>query len=193
MNKFRFVALLVLAIALFAVFSAPTNTYACAAATYRPEPRTPTTQTKLADMVLEGTIIKTEQQKDYSVTATVKVQQYLKGNGPANVVITNLGSGGSDCRSAVKTGDHLLIYTNGYPKAGLSASYYNAYDATEAVKPEIVKEITAAAGQAPIIPAQETTPAQPESTSTGLIIGVAGVAAIVIFGGIGFYFWKKRA
>ena len=97
---------------------------------------------RAADVVLNGTITQVTSD-NYNYTATVQVQEYFKGSGPAIVTITNFGTG-ADCRSVVRTGDDWIFFANGDPNADMSANYLSAGDAISTPNADTIAQIIAA-------------------------------------------------
>lgn len=85
-----------------------------------------------------------------NVTATIIVDQYLKGDGPTIIEITGFGLGGGDCLSIVGPGNHLLFFANGTPEQGFTANYLGVYSATEKVTPTTISDVISANGQSPV-------------------------------------------
>src|SRR5207253_1938522 len=103
---------------------------------------------RAAGVVLEGTITQVTVENFQNFTATIAVQQYFKGSGPATVTITNFGTG-ADCRSVVKQSDTWIFFANGDPNAELSASYLSVGDAIAAPDADTIAQIIAAVNSRP--------------------------------------------
>lgn len=168
----------------------PSPTFAC-------EPLPPeqaaqathTRRTESADIVLEGTITDTAG-RDFPHTATVEVDRYYKGSGPAEVTITGFGEG-SDCLSPVNEGDHLIFYATGDPAVTLDAYYLVGLDAVAAPDPEVIAEITAVAGQEPVEPADDI--ASPFGLSNYLLLAGGTLCLLTVgVGGIILAYWMRR-
>lgn len=110
-------------------------------------------RTNAAEVVVEGTIIALTDAGNYGAikTATVEVQRYFKGNGPAVVNIARFGPG-SLCLSQVSIGQHWIFYTTGDPKTGLTAHYLSQFDAVDPATPDNVAQVIAAVGHDPVRP-----------------------------------------
>src|SRR5262245_28331036 len=102
---------------------------------------------KAADVVLEGTITQVTS-ANFNYTATVQVQQYFKGSGPATVTIGNFGTG-ADCRAFVKVGDTWIFFANGDPHVGLNASYLSEGDAIARPDADTIAQVIAAINSRP--------------------------------------------
>jgi hypothetical protein len=157
---------------------------------------------KTARIVLEGTVVDGTSQPGWPEWApqkvTVDVKQYLKGNGPAVVTIQGFGPG-SMCLSEAQIGAHLIFYANSDPETGLiHANYFHQFDATAPVSPELIAEISAAAGQAPIKPARialfETHLDNPETKNQWVLttLLVSFFAAIASGTGLLWMRWRRK-
>ncbi len=111
-----------------------------------------TERTNAAEVVLEGTV--TNLTDPFYGTATVEVNRYFKGSGPATVTITDLGTTAL-CLSPVSVGSHYIFYTVGSPSTGLKANYLGAFDAVDPADPQIIAEIIAAVGHDPVPPSYQ--------------------------------------
>lgn len=138
-------ALLILAIVLFVCFT-PGQALACTPPPGGLPKLTTADRTRLAPLVLEGTV--TAIAGSYPIVATIDVVQYLKGNGPATVTISGFGSS-SVCLSEVSAGQRLIFYASGDPNSGLQAFYASQFDAVAQPDPQTIAEILAAAGDPP--------------------------------------------
>jgi len=103
---------------------------------------------RAADVVLRGTITQVTVENFQNYTATIAVQQYFKGSGPATVTIANFGTG-ADCRSAVHVGDDWIFFAKGDPNADLTASYLGAGDAIATPSDDTIAQIIAAVNSRP--------------------------------------------
>jgi hypothetical protein len=169
----------------------PSPIYAC-------EPLSPeqaaqathTRRTEAADMVLEGTITDTAG-GSAPHTATVEVDVYYKGSGPAEVTITGFGEG-PDCLSPVAEGEHLIFYANGDPAGTLNAYYLVGLDAVTIPGTDVVAEIEAAAGQEPIEPAGDS---EPTFGLSNYLLLAAGTLCLLVVGAGGFFlaYWLRRS
>ena len=136
-----------------------------------------------ADVVLEGTITQVTS-ANYNYTATVQVQQYFKGSGPATVTIGNFGTG-ADCRSVVRQGDTWIFFANGDPNTGLSASYLSVLDAIATPDADTIAQIIAAINSRPRaylpLPAggQGVAANAPERADDRTLVGVALTFVVV--------------
>jgi hypothetical protein len=150
---------------------------------------THTRRTEAADIVLEGTITGTAG-RDFPHTATVAVNLYYKGSGPAEVTITGFGQG-PDCLSPIAEGDHLIFYATGDPAATLDAYYLVGLDAVTAPDAEAVAEIEAAAGQEPVEPADDD---QPTFGLSNYLLLASGTLCLLFVGVSGFFlaYWLRR-
>lgn len=143
--SYRLSAALILVCAAFAFHATP-------AAACTPPPGGPITftvaeRTRAASVVLVGRVISTT--GDYgSYVATVHLQEYIKGSGPATVAITGFGPG-SLCLSEVTVGQMAIFFTNGDPFDQLSAHYTGQFDATAPATPAAIAEAHAASAVRP--------------------------------------------
>jgi hypothetical protein len=137
-----------------------------------------------APVVLEGVVSYTSFVNFY-VTATVQVVQYIKGNGPATVEISNFGDS-SVCLSDVNDGDHLIFLASGDPSSGeLQAFYMSQFDAVLPADADTVGEAISAAGQDPVVvaplesvltqAAMSATPSIDETSAVATINAAAGI------------------
>jgi hypothetical protein len=187
----RLIRLFLLCLLLATLFAwQPSPTFAC-------EPLPPeqaaqathTRRTQSADIVLEGTITDTAG-RDFAHTATIEVDLYYKGSGPAEVTITGFGQG-PDCLSPVAEGDHLIFYATGDPAATLDAYYLVGLDAVTQPSAEVVAEIEAAAGQEPVEPADGD---QPTFGLPNYLLLASGTLCLLFVGMGGFIlaYWLRR-
>ena len=116
-------------------------------------PYTVADRTNAAKVVLEGTIVALTDADDYGAIkiATVDVQRYFKGGGPAVVRIANFGPGAL-CLSSVSVGQHWIFYATGDPSTGLIAHYLSAFDAVDPPTPNNAAQVIAAVGRDPVRP-----------------------------------------
>lgn len=116
-------------------------------------PYTVADRTNAAEVVVEGTIVALTDADDYGAikTATVKVDLYFKGSGPAVVSIARFGPT-SLCLSPVSVGQHWIFYTTGDASTGLTAHYLSQFDAVDPVTSDIVAQVIAAVGHDPVRP-----------------------------------------
>jgi len=96
-------------------------------------------------MILVGTVIHTYEinySNNYSFVheVDVRVEQYLKGEGPAIVRISGFGQG-ADCLSVIQNDVHAVFFVNGNPDGILNANYTGVHDATWQPTPETISEI----------------------------------------------------
>ena len=103
---------------------------------------------RAADVVLEGTVTQMTKINMPDDTATISVQRYFKGSGPASVTITGFGPT-SLCRSPVHAGEQWIFYAKGDPNALMSASYLSQFDAVDIPSDETIAEIIAAVNSRP--------------------------------------------
>jgi hypothetical protein len=96
-----------------------------------------------ADVVLEGDITQMTATNFKDDTATISVQRYFKGSGPASVTITNFGPS-SLCRSPVHAGEHWIFFAKGDPNAVMTASYLSQFDAVTPATADTIAQIQAA-------------------------------------------------
>jgi hypothetical protein len=186
-----------------ALLLAPAPAYACTPPPGGLPRLTPADRTNRAQVVLEGTVSATSNTELTGApvpdTATVDVVQYLKGSGPAQVTITGFGPS-SLCRSEVQVGNRLIFYASGDPAQGLQAFYASQFDAVARPSPQVIAEITTAAGQQPVVPGAAPAPAAgatatpaatlPRSGDTGfgavslIVIALGGAVALLLLGGM---------
>jgi hypothetical protein len=105
-----------------------------------------------APVILEGTI--THLGDDFPQVATIAVNRYFKGIGPAEVTISGFGPS-SVCLSEVNEGDHLVFYAQGSPDTGLQANYLSQFDAVDPADVDTVNELIEAVGREPVAPRDE--------------------------------------
>jgi len=103
---------------------------------------------RAADVVLRGTITQVTVKDFQNYTATISVQQYFKGNGPATVTITDFGTG-ADCRSSVRAGEEGIFFANGDPSALMHASYLSQVGAVSTPDADTIAQIIAAVNSRP--------------------------------------------
>jgi hypothetical protein len=101
-----------------------------------------------ADVVLEGAVTQMTSVNGQDDTATITVQRYFKGSGPAAVTITNFGTHAL-CRSFVQAGDHWIFFAKGDPSALMSASYLSQFDAVITPSADTISQIIAALNSRP--------------------------------------------
>lgn len=150
---------------------------------------TATRRTESADVVLVGTITDTAGQA-FADTATVEVEVYYKGDGPAEVTISGFGEG-PDCLSPVAEGERLIFYATGDPAAELEAYYLVGLDAVAQPSAETAQEIMIAAGQVPIVP---PTPEENIFGLSNYLMLASGTLCLLAVGtaGFGLAFWMRR-
>ena len=167
--------------------------FACAA---QPPPSAYPTYTlkeriDLVPYVFSGTI--TDIKYGDTAVATVKVQLYNKGAGPAVVKISGFSSG-ADCQETVNKGQQAVFFTFG--DAGTVLKVTSKLDPSNYVKPtdpvsdRFLSQVKEAAGQAPVAPLPGTANQPGGSANTNLAIGyllLAGGPAL-IFGGLLYLF-----
>jgi hypothetical protein len=152
MNKWLGVAgWISLAILLTWTLALPGETFACSPTatpfgSTEPTPG-PTAYALAADIVIEGEVIDVV---EYG-TALVAVERYYKGRGPAIVTITGFGEDVS-CRDKVAIGEQALFYGRGSPYEQLSALHLRAWHSTDPINDQVIREVTEATGQAPLLP-----------------------------------------
>jgi hypothetical protein len=132
-----------------------------------------------ADVVLRGTITQVAVENFQNYTATVAVQQYFKGNGPATVTIANFGTG-ADCRSVVRTGDDWIFFANGDPSALMQAHYLSQFDALATPDADTIAQVIVAVNSRPraYLPlvtggTQIPVAAAPKQAEDGTLLGMA--------------------
>jgi hypothetical protein len=100
-----------------------------------------------SQVVLEG-IVAAVVTVNYSDTASVKVLQYIKGSGPAQVDISGFGPD-SMCLSEVKAGDHLIFLASVDSASGkVQAFYLSQFDAVLPADDQTIAAAVQAAIQA---------------------------------------------
>ncbi len=139
-------------------------------------------RTEAAEIVLEGTVASLTDED--IISATVDVQQYFKGQGPATVDISGFGPS-SLCLSRVGTGDRLIFYARGDPSNGLSAHYLSQFDAVDRADAQTIAEVIAAVGQAQITPVDATSEALLPRTGDSDLVGLVRLAFVLGVGIIG--------
>jgi len=82
-------------------------------------------------------------------TATIQVVQYIKGSGPAFLIVNGYGSG-SVCLTEVFTGMHALFYVTIDQSSNLHAMQLSQFDVADSADHQNITAAVAAAGQAPI-------------------------------------------
>ncbi|WP_420629100.1 hypothetical protein [Candidatus Leptofilum sp.] len=128
---------------------------------------TVTERTHDAELVFEGTVLKTNDldstvvEGDFgnigagsrtstgSYGATVAVHQYFKGSGPEIIEIEGFGLGGS-CLSSVFPGSNFIFFANGNPSEILTANYLGVYSAVEEANAATIAEAIKATGHLPV-------------------------------------------
>jgi hypothetical protein len=149
-------------------------------------------RTNAATIVLEGTVTEGRAAEGYAEGIpqglTVEVQQYLKGSGPAVVMIDGFGTSAL-CLYEAHLGDHLIFYAEGDPETGLHAHYLSQFDAAEAVSPEVIAEITAVTGQSPTQPTTNAPAPLINKSSANVIMAIL---LIVVVLGVGVWVWRRR-
>ena len=103
-------------------------------------------RTKVAPLVLEGTVIVVS--VETTQVGVVQVTRYFKGIGPQLIAIDNYGSS-SVCRSEVSQGFQGIFYVSGDEVAGYHAYYLSQFDAIAPNDAQTVAEVIAASGQEP--------------------------------------------
>jgi hypothetical protein len=140
-----------------------------------------------ADVVLRGTITKVTVESFQNHTATIIVQSYFKGSGPATVMIANFGTG-ADCRSAVHVGDDWIFFAKGDPNALMQANYLSQFDAVTPPTAETIAQILAALNSRPraylplFASGAQIAASAPRQAKDGTLLGIAllSVAAGVL-------------
>ena len=136
-----------------------------------------------ADVVLRGRITKVTVENFRDYTATIAVQEYFKGNGPATVTIANFGTG-ADCRSAVHVGDDWIFFANGDTSALMQANYLSQFDAVTSPTADTIAEILAALNIRPraylplLAGGAEVAPATPRPAEDGTLISLTLLAVV---------------
>jgi hypothetical protein len=131
-----------------------------------------------ADVVLEGTVTQMAAINFQDDTATIAVQRYFKGSGPASVTITNFGPGAL-CRSSVQVGEHWIFFAKGDPSALMSASYLSQFDAIAAPSTSTIAQILAALDSRPraylplLVGGAEVAFAAPRNPDVGMLAGMS--------------------
>ena len=139
-------------------------------------------RTEAAEIVLEGTVASVTDEDIFS--ATVDVQQYFKGQGPATVDISGFGPS-SLCLSRVGTGDQLIFYARGDPSNGLSAHYLSPFHAVDRADAQTIAEVIAAVGQVQMTPVDAPSEALPPTTGDSDVVGLVRLAFVLGVGIIG--------
>ena len=130
-----------------------------------------------ADVVLEGIVAQTTSVNLQDDTATITVQRYFKGSGPASATITNFGPGAL-CRSFVQVGDHWIFFAKGDPSALMSASYLSQFDAITTPSADTIAQVIAALNSRPrtylplLAGGTAVAFAAPISADDGALVGV---------------------
>jgi hypothetical protein len=112
-----------------------------------------------APVVLVGTVTSVDDSPggpNFLQTATVEVEDYIKGDGPAEVKIGNFGHS-SLCMTSVRAGQRAIFFARGEPGEGLSAKGTGPSDAVALADPDNVAEARAAASPPPT-PTPTVTP-----------------------------------
>jgi hypothetical protein len=149
----------------------------------------------LAPYVFSGTI--TDIKYGETAVATVKVQSYFKGSGPATVKISGFSSG-ADCQEMVNKGQQAVFFTFGDATTTLKVT--SKLDPSKYVKPtdpltdQFVSQVKEATGQEPIAPLPGTANQAGSPANINLAIGYLLLAGgpVLIFGGLLVYlliFW----
>jgi len=139
---------------------------------------------RAADVVLRGTITQVTVENFQNYTATIAVQQYYKGSGPATVTIANFGTG-ADCHSAVHVGDDWIFFAKGDPSALMQANYLSQFDAVTSPTADTIAEILAALNMRPraylplLIGGANITAAAPSRAANGTLASAALLLMIV--------------
>ena len=156
-------------------------------------------RTEAAEIVLEGTVASLSDEDSLGDfhSATVDVQKYFKGQGPATVDISGFGNPGL-CLSRVGTGDRLIFYARGDPSNGLSAHYLSVFfGAVDPADAKTIAEVIAAVGQAQITPvdgpSEALLPTTGDSDVVGLVRFALGVGILAVFMGVMMVLvrWRK--
>lgn len=130
-----------------------------------------------ADVVLEGTVTEVSTLTFPDDTATIQVQRFFKGSGPATVTITGFGPGAM-CRSQVAVGNHFIFFARGDPATMMEANYLGQFDAVAPADQDTIAEVIAALNAMPraylpmVVAVQTPSPVPPTST----IVPLAGAA-----------------
>ena len=144
-------------------------------------------RTEAAEIVLEGTVASLTDEDilgDFH-SATVDVQQYFKGQGPATVDISGFGNPGL-CLSRVGTGDRLIFYARGDPSIGLTAHYLSPFfGAVEPADSQTIAEVTAAVGQPQTTPVDAPSEASLPKTGDSDVAGLVRLALVLGVGILG--------
>jgi hypothetical protein len=141
-----------------------------------------------ADVVLEGTVTQLTTISIPNDTATISVQRYFKGTGPASVTITNFGPGAL-CRSEVHVGDHWIFFAKGDPNTLMTASYLSQFDAITTPDADTIAQIVAAINSRPraylplLVGGAQIVLAAPRDTDDRGLIGLA----FVVVGAVGVW------
>lgn len=149
-------------------------------------------RTRAAEVVLEGTVTAMQDNDIPGETATVAVDRYFKGQGPATITIRGFGPG-SICRSEVRIGQHLIFYAAGDPSSELQAKYLSQFDAVAPAEAQTVAEVIAAAGRQPAPPGPPPASLPPTATASlerGSQLVVLLACALLGLGGA--LLWVRR-
>ncbi len=171
--------------------------FACAA---QPPPSAYPTYTlreriNLVPYVFSGTI--TDIKYGETAVATVKVQSYFKGSGPATVKISGFSSG-ADCQEMVQVNQQAVLFTFGNPVTGLKVTSKldppHYVKATEPLTAQFLNQVKEATGQEPVASLPGTAAQTGGSANTNLAIGYLLLAGgpILIFGGLLVYLLIAR-
>jgi hypothetical protein len=133
------------------------------------------------EIILEGTVIGASGEFS-NQTATVQVHQYLKGDGPTEVTITNFGPS-SMCLASVEIGKRLIFFVEGDPATGLRAFYRGAGTAVRFGGDGNVAAIRAIIDPASVTPPLVVTPPAkpaPSSSSVGRTLWAVLTSLLVL-------------
>lgn len=194
MLKFCKALFLFLALTLVYGLFGTTTVSACSIAINRETPtQTPAqrldSRVRNSSVILEGTIVATEQRSNgqYDVVVTVKVARYFKGTGSNEVKISGFGGGGGDCRTSVKVGESFFFFATGNSTSELKAYYLFVYDTVLRVNSTTAEEIIKLVGNQPVSPPSPPKlmfVAEPSSFNTisflGLVFLVSGLVFLLI-------------
>jgi hypothetical protein len=130
-----------------------------------------------ADVVLEGTVTQVSTITIPDDTATIQVQRFFKGSGPATVTITDFGPGAM-CRSQVAVGNRFIFFARGDPATMMEANYLGQFDAVAPADPDTIAEVIAALNTTPraYLPMVLAVEVPPPVPPTSTIVPLAGAA-----------------